>query len=122
MAAGNEHTTVHTLSGGEGVTKEKTSMGTQTAVEELYELTKKYVRQETIDPLRSLARRLGYGALGAVCVGVGCILVATAILRLVPRHLNFASRGLASSLVYFAVALVLLGFVRTSWKIMMKKG
>lgn len=93
----------------------------QTAAEELYELTKAYVRQETIDPLRSVGRRLGYGLLGSLFVGVGSILVTSAVLRLVPQHLTFASRGFLSSLVYFVMALGLLGVVGVSWKVLMQR-
>jgi hypothetical protein len=48
---------------------------------ELWELARDYAKQETIDPLRGLGRFLGYGVMGAVMLGIGCMLLLLAGLR-----------------------------------------
>lgn len=95
--------------------------GTETAVEELIDLTKAYLRQETIDPLRSLGRKVGYGLLGSLCVGIGVVFLGSAILRLTPRHIGATSRGILSSAAYFVVGLVLVAVVGISWKVGMRR-
>ncbi|MED5221230.1 MAG: hypothetical protein VYD11_06330 [Actinomycetota bacterium] len=49
---------------------------------DLPELLKRYVRQETFDPLRALWRFVGFGLAGAVLVAGGCLLLAVGALRL----------------------------------------
>ncbi len=48
---------------------------------ELVDLLRRYVLQETLDPLKSAGRRLAFGSIAAVLLGVGSILVLVAILR-----------------------------------------
>jgi hypothetical protein len=93
----------------------------ETAIEELYDLTKTYLRQETIDPLRSVGRRLGYGLAGSLCIGVGMVFLGIAILRLVPRHLGVTSHGLLSSIVYFVAGAALVAFIGISWRFGMRR-
>jgi hypothetical protein len=50
-------------------------------VNELWELTRTYAKQETIDPLKGLGRFLGFGIPGAIALGAGCILLLLAGLR-----------------------------------------
>lgn len=47
----------------------------------LKDLLVDYAKQETIDPLRSLGRYLGFGVGGAVLVAFGLLLLALALLR-----------------------------------------
>ncbi len=93
----------------------------ETAAEELLELTKAYLRQETLDPLRSLGRRVGYGVLGSLCVGLGAIFIGSAVLRLVPRHVSATSRGILSSIVYFVAGVALVAVIGASWKVGMRR-
>ncbi len=48
---------------------------------DLPELLRRYVRQETLDPLRSLGRFLGLGIAGSIMMGVGAILLGVGALR-----------------------------------------
>ncbi len=48
---------------------------------ELWELTTAYAKQETIDPLRGVARFLAYGVSGAILLGLGTGLLLLAGLR-----------------------------------------
>ena len=49
--------------------------------DDLVGLFRRYVRQETLEPLRSLGRYLLFGAAGSVLVGVGTVLLAVGALR-----------------------------------------
>ena len=48
---------------------------------DLLDLLKRYLRQETIDPLRSIGRQLLFGVLGSLLLGVGAVLLAGGALR-----------------------------------------
>ncbi len=48
---------------------------------ELWELTLAYGKQETVEPLKGAVRFLGYGVLGAVLLGIGCMLLLLGGLR-----------------------------------------
>lgn len=48
---------------------------------ELWELTRDYAKQETIDPLKGLGRFLMYGVPGSLCIGAGLSLIALGCLR-----------------------------------------
>ena len=50
-------------------------------LEELKELVIAYFKQETIDPLKGLARYVGFGLLGALLMGIGICLLAVGGLR-----------------------------------------
>jgi hypothetical protein len=50
-------------------------------VSDLWELTVTYAKQQTIDPLRGLTRFLAAGVVGAVCWGIGLVLLLLAGLR-----------------------------------------
>ena len=48
---------------------------------ELWELTRGYAKQETVDPLKNLGRYLGFGLAGSVLISVGALLGALGLLR-----------------------------------------
>jgi hypothetical protein len=50
-------------------------------VTELWELTREYAKQETIDPIKGLGRFLGFGIPGALLLGTGCVLLLLSGLR-----------------------------------------
>jgi hypothetical protein len=53
----------------------------QEQLRELRELVVAYFKQETIDPLKGLARYVGFGILGASLMGVGICFLAVGGLR-----------------------------------------
>lgn len=55
--------------------------GPITQVTELKDLVVAYAKQETVAPLKTLQRYLGFGLSGAVCIGVGLCFVLLSILR-----------------------------------------
>jgi hypothetical protein len=75
-------------------------------VTELFELTKSYARQETVDPLKGVGRYLGYGMLGALALGIGVILLMLAGLRALQTETGSTFTGNWSWLPYVIVLVV----------------
>lgn len=67
------------------------------------DLVKTYAKQETVDPLKNAGRFLGFGALGAVLLGIGLSLLALGLLRLVQTEFDNLARGGWSFLPYLIV-------------------
>jgi len=82
-------------------------MATDRSTGDLPDLLKRYVRQETLDPLRSLGRFMGFGLAGALLLAAGCLLLAVGGLRLLQEW--DALGGNWSWVPYVAVAVVLGG-------------
>jgi hypothetical protein len=55
--------------------------GAGAQVGELKELVVGYAKQETIDPLKTLGRYLGFGLAGSLMLGTGLVLLLLALLR-----------------------------------------
>ena len=56
-------------------------MGQGETFDDMVGLFRRYVRQETVEPLRSLGRYLLFGTAGSLLVGVGTVLLALGALR-----------------------------------------
>jgi hypothetical protein len=76
-------------------------------VADTIDLVREYVRQETLGPLRGAGRWIGYGLLGSLLVGTGCIFLVLGALRLVQTEFGDVFAGRWMSLVPYVVALVL---------------
>ncbi len=74
---------------------------------DLPELLKRYVRQETLDPLRNLGRFVVFGLAGAIVIAAGCLLLAVGGLRLLQEWK--ALDGNWSWVPYLASAVFLTG-------------
>ena len=74
------------------------------------DLVKTYAKQETIDPLKNAGRFLGFGAIGALLLGIGLSLVALGLLRLVRTELDNLARG-GWSFVPYVIVFVACGLV-----------
>ncbi len=55
--------------------------GPAAQVNELKDLVVTYARQETVDPIKTLGRYLGFGTGGALLIGTGWIFALLALLR-----------------------------------------
>lgn len=77
----------------------------QDHVAELKDLVVGYARQETVDPLKSLGRYLGFGVGGGILVGFGSVLLLLALLRGLQSWDALDGSG-AVSLVPYAAALL----------------
>lgn len=72
-------------------------------VTELWELTRDYAKQETIDPLKGLGRFLGFGVLGAVLLGLGTTLLLLSGLRALQTETGSTFTGNLSWIPYLIV-------------------
>jgi Putative Actinobacterial Holin-X, holin superfamily III len=75
-------------------------------VSELWDLTKDYARQETVDPLKGIGRYLAFGLAGAVLTSIGVILLLLALLRALQTETGTALTGNLSWIPYLVVLLV----------------
>lgn len=78
---------------------------------ELKDLVVAYARQETVDPLKTLGRYLGFGITGALLIGLGWVFALLALLRGLQRiqffnDLQQGDGGTWSWLPYLVVAVV----------------
>ena len=72
---------------------------------DLPDLLRRYVRQETVDPLRNLGRFLGLGIAGSLMMATGVVLLGVGALRLLQGWSVFG--GSWSWAPYLVVAVVL---------------
>ena len=56
------------------------------AITELWELVVAYFKQETTEPLKGLARVIGFGVFGSLLLGAGVVFVAIGVLRLLQHE------------------------------------
>lgn len=78
--------------------------GTADTLRELRDLLVSYAKQETVDPLRSLGRSLGWGLAGAVLVAASVVFAGLAILRVLQSETTVFNDNL-SWFPYLVVAL-----------------
>ena len=78
--------------------------------QELWQLVVGYAKQETIDPVRSLGRFLGFGLGGAVLLSLGTVLVLLGGLRLLQSEASETFDGRLTWVPY-VIVLVLGGAV-----------
>jgi hypothetical protein len=80
-----------------------------TSIGGLVEYVKTYAKQETLDPIKGAGRYLGFGAAGAVLVGLGGSLVLLGLLRLLQTEFDQRLARGALSWAAYAVVLVVAG-------------
>lgn len=74
---------------------------------ELVDLSKEYLRQETLDPAKRLGKVAGFSVGAGILIALGVILLATAGMRYLIEV--FPTGGLWTALALFSSALVLAG-------------
>ncbi len=77
----------------------------------IVELVRAYAQQETVGRLRGAGRWLAYGAIGAVLIGIGLVLLLVGLLRVLQTELDTTFDGAWSWVPYaivLAVALIVL--------------
>lgn len=82
------------------------------------QMVKDYARQETLGPLRGWARYLAFGSAGAVVLGIGLVIVAVGVLRLLQTETS-AFSGPATSIVAYLITLAacVVVIVLVGWQI-----
>jgi hypothetical protein len=73
---------------------------------ELFELTKGYARQETVEPLRGVGRYLAFGTAGALLLGIGVVLLMLSGLRALQTQTGSTFTGNLSWIPYAIVLVV----------------
>jgi hypothetical protein len=79
----------------------------QQTVRELQELVVAYAKQETLDPLKGMARYVGFGLAGAVLMGCGVSFLAMGALRGMQSNRGWVVNGNWSWVPYLAVVIAL---------------
>jgi hypothetical protein len=87
--------------------------GTVDTVRELWSLLRSYAKQETVDPMRSLGRSLGWGLLGATLVSASVLFASLALLRLLQSETSVFGGNL-SWLPYLIVAVFAVAVIGVS--------
>jgi hypothetical protein len=94
--------------------------------ERLGELFRRYVLDEALKPLRHLGRRLGFGVLGAVLIGIGSVAALVGVLRLLQTETGRAFAGSWTFAPYLLTALTaaaaLAGFVVFGFRGVLARG
>lgn len=72
-------------------------------VGDVIEVLKTYVRQETVGPLKGIARKIAFGVAGALLLGIGLFFVALGLLRLIQTRVPRLAQGTMSLLSYLIV-------------------
>ena len=92
--------------------------GAAAQVAELKDLVVGYAKQETVDPLKTLGRYLGFGIAGSVLMGAGFFLLLLALLRGL-QELSFFADPTWSWLPYLITAVAGLVIIALFlWKLM----
>jgi hypothetical protein len=82
----------------------------------------RYVKEETLQPLKDTGRFALWGAIGSIFVGFGAVLLLMAVLRFFQEQFE-VFRGTLSWIPYFiVVVLALLVVALTFWRIMRGAG
>lgn len=74
-------------------------------VTELVDLSKAYLQEEAVQPVKQVGRTIGVGLAAAVLFAIGTLLVSIAVLRVIVQQ--FPDTSLWSALGYTATFLVL---------------
>jgi flagellar biosynthesis protein FliQ len=90
----------------------------QRDLEEIKDLALKYIKEETVQPVKDLGRFVAWGTAGSLLVGVGCTLVLFGALRFLQEQFKVLD-GTLSFIPYLIVAaLAALMIAFTVWRIM----
>ena len=89
----------------------------QQDLEEIRDLAMRYVKEETVQPIKDIGRFAAYGALGSIFVGFGTTLLLLAALRFLQEQFKVLD-GTLSWLPYVIVAVLACCVIAlTMWRI-----
>lgn len=76
-------------------------------IREFTDMSKEYLRQETVEPAKQLGRYAGFGVGAAICFGIGAVFLAIAGARLIigalPEGPNWSALGYLIATVVIAL-------------------
>jgi hypothetical protein len=83
---------------------------TADVIQDIWQLTKDYARQETVDPLKALGKFVGVGLAGSVVLGLGLMFLALSLLRALQTETDGRLDGYLSVVPYIVtLVFVLIG-------------
>lgn len=85
------------------VTSTPPSRREQASIGEVVDYVKTYAKQETVGPLRNAGKFIGFGAAGAISLGLGLSLLLLGLLRLIQSEWSDIADGRLSWLPYTIV-------------------
>ena len=88
---------------------------------ELWELTRDYAKQETVDPLKGVGRFLAYGVAGSLLIGIGVIMLMLSGLRALQTETGSWFTGNLSWIPYLIVLVVGAGLIALALSRVQKK-
>ncbi len=90
----------------------------QRDVQEIRDLVVRYIKEETVQPLKDLGRFALYGALGSVFVGFGTVMLLLGALRMLQDVFPVLD-GSLSWIPYLVIAVLAAGVIAlTAWRIL----
>ncbi len=96
----------------------RTTTSEPASVGEVIDSVKTYVRQETVGPLKGAGTWIGYGAAGALCLGLGLSILLLGLLRVLQTESIGAQSERWTWLNYLVVAVVCALFIGLAvWRI-----
>lgn len=86
-------------------------------IDEVKDLVVRYIKEETLQPLKDVARFAAFGAIGSVFVGFGAVMLLVGLLRFLQQFRVLD--GSLSWLPYLIVAVAAVGVLAlTAWRIL----
>lgn len=89
---------------------------------ELWDLIRAYAKQETVEPIKGIGRFVAFGLAGSVLLGVGTVLLALAILRVLQSETGSTFDGGWSFVPYLLTLVVCAGVIGAALAAMRRKG
>ncbi|MGD1012433.1 MAG: hypothetical protein ABR925_07885 [Acidimicrobiales bacterium] len=80
--------------------------GTREEGTELFRLLRRYVIQETVEPLKTVGRTLLFGTLAAILLGIGTVLLLLGVLRVLQTETGTVFAGTWSWVPYPITAIL----------------
>lgn len=79
--------------------------------QEVQQLLVSYAKQETVEPLKTLGRYVGFGVAGAALIGLGTFFIGLGVLRLTQSIDGLTGASWASTVPYAITLAVLVLFI-----------
>lgn len=86
---------------------------------ELLDLVRAYAKQETVEPIKGLARFVAFGVAGSALLGIGTLLVSLSLLRALQTETGDAFDGnwsWAPYLITFVLCALVIGLAVTAMR------
>ena len=94
-----------------------------TLATELFELVRDYAKQQLVEPIKGVGRFVAWGLAGALLLGIGLVLLAVGLLRVLQTETGDAFDGNFTWVPYvIVVAAAALLVALVMWRVVKRKG